>query len=115
MEFTQHDREELYQVWMSKKAKMRLMQMEVAKSLGITQNEFSGLLRGSTPLTFSFIKQFCQLMHIEPAQAIPSLRNGDIDLSKQLVLKTRLSVDGDIQRTYIEGNEVVIEYIHRVQ
>lgn len=115
MEFTQLDREELYQVWMSKKAKMRLMQMEVVKRLGISQQEFSALLRGNAPLTLSFIQQFCQIMHIEPKQAIPSLRNGTIEDNKQALLKTRISFDGEIQRTYVEGNEVIVEYIHKME
>ncbi|MFC1233745.1 XRE family transcriptional regulator [Vibrio sp. F74] len=115
MDFTQEDREELYHVWMSKKANMRLIQMEVVKKLGISQMEFSALLRGGAPLTYSFVKQFCQIMHIEPQQAISSLRNGSSAKNKTAFLKTRLSVDGEIQRAYVEGNEVIVEYIHRME
>ena len=35
MEFTDQDREALYNIWMSQKAKLRLTQMEVAKRLGM--------------------------------------------------------------------------------
>lgn len=89
--------------------------MEVVKKLGISQKEFSDLLRGSAPLTFGFVKQFCQIMRIEPQQAIPSLRNGAMTATKHVFLKTRLSVDGEIQRAYIEGNQVIVEYIHRAE
>jgi len=115
VDFTQQDREELYQVWMSKKAKMRLMQMEVVKKLGITQKEFSELLRGNAPLTLSFIKPFCQIMHIEPKQALPSLRNGSMETNRQALLKTRISVEGKIQRAYIEGNDVIVEYMYTME
>lgn len=115
MDFTQEDREELYQVWMSKKAKMRLMQMEVVKKLGISQKDFSDILRGNAPLTYSFVRQFCQIMRIEPQHAIPSLRNAGTVSTQPVFLKTRLSVDGEIQRAYIEGNDVVVEYVHRAE
>jgi hypothetical protein len=115
MQFTQQDREELYQVWMTKKAKMRLIQMEVVKKLGLNQKEFSDLLRGEAPLSMGFVNQFCQIMHIEPKQAIASLRNGAGGQDKQVHLKTRISIDGEIQRAYVEGNEVIIEYVHRLE
>lgn len=114
MEFTQQDRDELYHIWMSKKAKMRLIQMEVVKTLGLTQNEFSDLLRGNARLNINFINQFCQIMHVDPKQALPSFRNGALDPSKQITLKTRVSIEGEIQRAYVEGNEVIIEYVYKL-
>ncbi|WP_413283102.1 XRE family transcriptional regulator [Vibrio sp. MA40-2] len=114
MKFTEQDRAELNQVWMSKKATMRLMQMEVVKRLGLNQKEFSELLRGDAPLTMNFINQFCQILHIEPKDAISSLRRAG-HAPQQAYLKTKVTVDGEIQRAYIEGNEVVVEYIHQLE
>ncbi len=41
MVFSEEDRQALYNVWMSQKAKMHLTQMEMARRLNLTQLEFS--------------------------------------------------------------------------
>ncbi|WP_070969390.1 helix-turn-helix domain-containing protein [Vibrio sonorensis] len=112
MEFTQQDREMLYQIWMSQKAKMRITQMEFAKKLGLTQLEFSNLLRGEQPLTLQFVNQFCRSLHIDAKQVIPTLKKAIQQDDKVVYLQSRMSVDGEIQRAYIEGNQVVVEYVH---
>lgn len=114
MEFTDRDREALYQIWMSQKSKMRLTQMEFAKKLGMNQLTFSQVLRGETPLTMSFISQFCRLLRIEPQSAVPSLKEDNQHGPKIVYLQSRMSVDGEIQNAYIEGNQVVVEYAHTV-
>ena len=45
----------LHDTWMSYKAKMRITQIEMAKKLGLTQLEFSDILRGSTPIEQQFV------------------------------------------------------------
>ncbi|SDH98120.1 hypothetical protein SAMN04488136_1419 [Vibrio xiamenensis] len=115
MEFTQQDKEALYNVWMSQKAKMRITQMEFAKKLGLSQLEFSELLRGKRELSMSFIGQFCHLLHIEPERVVPSLKSGVSEAPKVVYLESRMSVDGEIQRAYIEGNQVIVEYAHTVK
>ncbi len=55
MEFTEQDRNALYDTWMSQKAKMHITQMDMAKRLGLNLHEFSGLLRGNSPLTLGFV------------------------------------------------------------
>lgn len=40
MELNQEDRKALYDVWMTKKAKMHMTQMEMTKRLGVSQGEF---------------------------------------------------------------------------
>ncbi|MGD8110869.1 helix-turn-helix domain-containing protein [Vibrio sp. TRT 21S02] len=114
MEFTQEDRDALHRTWMSQKAKMRITQMEFAKKLGVSQIEFSELLRGSKPLTMSFISQFCRLLHVEPQQLLPSLKASSTGAPRVVFLESRMSVDGEIQRAYIEGNQVVVEYAHTI-
>ncbi|WP_117232770.1 helix-turn-helix domain-containing protein [Vibrio maerlii] len=114
MEFTPQDTQALYQMWMSQKAKMRLTQMEVAKRLGLSQLDFSSILRGMTPLSMGFVSQFCQLMQVEPKQFIPSLMAGSETAPKVVYLKSSMTIDGEIQRAYIEGNKVIVEYAHTV-
>ncbi|MEZ8395771.1 XRE family transcriptional regulator, partial [Vibrio cyclitrophicus] len=63
MEFTEQDRDALYQTWMSQKSRMRITQMEFSKKLGMNQLDFSRVLRGETALTMSFISHFCRLLH----------------------------------------------------
>lgn len=58
MELNQEDRKALYDVWMTKKAKMHMTQMEMTKRLGVSQGEFSELLRGDAPLSMSFVSRF---------------------------------------------------------
>ncbi|MDN3612439.1 helix-turn-helix domain-containing protein [Vibrio ostreicida] len=114
MEFTEKDREALYSTWMSQKSKMRLTQMEFAKKLGITQLSFSQFLRGEAPLTMSFISQFCRLLRLDAKLVFPSLKQSSESGPKVVYLQSRMSVDGDIQNAYIEGNQVVVEYAHTV-
>ncbi|WP_341664674.1 helix-turn-helix transcriptional regulator [Vibrio sp.] len=114
MEFTENDREILYSTWMSQKSKMRITQMEFAKKLGISQLNFSQLLRGEQPLTMSFISQFCRLLHLDPKLTFPSLKQENDVGPKVVYLQSRMSVDGEIQNAYIEGNQVVVEYAHTI-
>lgn len=114
MEFNQEDRNALYDAWMSQKAKMHLTQMEVSKRLGISQVELSNLLRGNAPLSMSFINQFCQHLHIEPRNVLPSLKLNSNIGERTISLQNRVSVDGEIQRVYIEGNHVIIDYVHHI-
>ncbi|MCG9595396.1 helix-turn-helix domain-containing protein [Vibrio sp. Isolate25] len=114
MEFTEKDREALYNTWMSQKSKMRLTQMEFAKKLGISQLNFSQLLRGEEPLTMSFISHFCRLLHLDAKQIFPSLKEANENGPKVVYLQSRMSVDGEIQNAYIEGNQIVVEYAHTV-
>lgn len=114
MEFTEQDREALYQTWMSKKSKMRLTQMEFAKKLGMTQLAYSQVLRGEQPMTMSFVSHFCRHLQLDPKQTFPSLREYSQTGPKVVYLKSRMSVDGEIQNAYIEGNQVVVEYAHTV-
>lgn len=114
MEFTQQDRDTLYQVWMSQKAKMRLTQMEMSKRLGMTQREFSELLRGTSTLRMGFVSQFCHQLHVDPKVIIPSLMNTSTETPKVVYLKSKMMIDGEIQRAYIEGNQVVVEYAHTI-
>lgn len=46
MEFTEQDRDALYQTWMSQKSRMRITQMEFSKKLGMNQLDFSRVLKG---------------------------------------------------------------------
>ncbi|MGL6259304.1 XRE family transcriptional regulator [Vibrio sp. WXL103] len=114
MEFTREDTKALYQIWMSQKAKMRVTQMEMAKQLNLTQRDFSAMLRGEIPLTMAFVSQFCALMHVEPQLILPSLKAADGQAPKVVYLKTAMTIDGEIQRAYIEGNSVIVEYAHTV-
>lgn len=112
MEFSAEDRQALYNVWMSQKAKMHLTQMQMAKQLNLTQIEFSQLLRGDRPLSMSFISQFCRHLHLEPHTVIPSLKTAPAYDKQVISLKSRVIIDGDIQNVSIEGNQVIIEYVH---
>ncbi|QIA63060.1 XRE family transcriptional regulator [Vibrio astriarenae] len=114
MEFTQQDTKALYQIWMSQKAKMRVTQMEMAKQLNLSQRDFSAMIRGALPLTMTFVSQFCAQMHVDPKLVLPSLRSTDGDATKVVYLKTAMTIDGEIQRAYIEGNQVIVEYAHTV-
>ncbi|GLT18849.1 transcriptional regulator [Vibrio zhanjiangensis] len=114
MEFTEKDREVLYATWMSKKSKMRITQMEFAKKLGMSQLKFSQLLRGEQPLTMSFVSHFCRLLHLDPKLTFPSLKQVNDSGPKIVYLQSRMSVDGEIQNAYIEGNQIVVEYAHTI-
>ncbi|EGQ7789708.1 helix-turn-helix transcriptional regulator [Vibrio cholerae] len=112
MELNQEDRRALYDVWMTKKAKMHMTQMEMTKRLGVSQGEFSELLRGDAPLSMSFVSRFCQHLHVEPHNVLPTLKRKTRSGEKLVHLQNRVTVDGDIKRVYVEGNQVIIEYTH---
>ena len=112
MEFTERDRDALYQTWMSQKSKMRLTQMEFAKKLGMSPLAFPQMLRGEKPLNMSFISHFCRLLRLEPNHVFPSLKEQSDTGPKVVYLQSRMSVDGEIQNAYIEGNQVIVEYAH---
>ncbi|MBR9876052.1 MAG: helix-turn-helix transcriptional regulator [Vibrionaceae bacterium] len=114
MEFTEQDRSALYNTWMSQKAKMHITQMDMAKRLGLSLHEFSGLLRGSLPLTLGFVKQLCEQLHVRPSQVIPTLNEREMSAIGSVHLQSRVTVDGDISNVFIDGNQVVIEYVHQV-
>ncbi len=114
MEFTQQDRNALCDTWMSQKAKMHITQMDMAKRLGLSLHEFSGLLRGNFPLTLGFINQLCEHLHVRPNQVIPTLMERDMAAIGAVLLQNRITVDGDISNVFIDGNQVVIEYVHQV-
>ncbi|MGR5238959.1 XRE family transcriptional regulator [Vibrio alfacsensis] len=115
MEFTELDRNALYDIWMSQKAKMHMTQMEMAKRLGLGLHEFTALLRGNTPLTLSFVNQLCEQLHVRPNQVIPSFTEREFSTSGSVYLQNRVTVDGDIRNVFIEGNQVIIEYEHQVR
>ena len=115
MQLTENDRTALYNVWMSQKAKMQITQMEMTKRLGVSQMEFSQLLRGNAPLTMNFVSKFCQQLHVEPYHVLPTLKRqytaGDVVVH----LQSRISVDGEIQNIHVEGNQVIIDYTHQAK
>ncbi|MEH0664524.1 helix-turn-helix transcriptional regulator [Vibrio scophthalmi] len=115
MEFTEQDREAIYTTWMSQKSKMRLTQMEFAKKLGMNQLSFSRVLRGEAPMTMPFVTKFCHLLHLDPKLVVPSLKERSDQGPKIVYLQSRMSVDGEIQNAYIEGNQVIVEYAHVVR
>jgi len=115
MEFTEQDREALYDVWMSQKAKMHMTQMEMAKKMGMTQVDFSNLIRGSAPMSMGFVAEFFRLMRIEPSHYLPSLMRSASGAPQVVYLSNRIAVDGEIQNVYVDGNQVVIEYVHALQ
>ncbi|MGF1754156.1 helix-turn-helix transcriptional regulator [Vibrio makurazakiensis] len=115
MEFTQQDREALYNVWMSQKAKMHMTQMEMAKKMGMTQVDFSNLIRGNASLTMGFVAAFFRLMRVEPSHYLPSLMRSPTGEQQVVYLSNRIAVDGEIQNVYVDGNQVVIEYVHALE
>ncbi|WP_261817719.1 helix-turn-helix domain-containing protein [Vibrio gallicus] len=114
MEFTEKDRGALYNTWMSQKAKMRLTQMEVARKLGVSQAEFGELLRGKATLTYPFVTRFCEMLKIDPAYVLPAFRSNVVIENSRVTLCSRMTVDGDIRNVYVEGNQVIVEYEHRI-
>ncbi|PMH44522.1 hypothetical protein BCU68_03205 [Vibrio sp. 10N.286.49.B3] len=115
MELVEQDRVAIHDLWMSQKAKMRMTQMAMAKRLGLTQVEFSDLIRGSAPLTMPFVSQFCRLLKVEPQHYLPSLKQTGVHMPSMVRLQNRVVIDGQIEHVYIEGNQVIIEYVHAVQ
>ncbi len=115
MDFTEQDRRALYDTWMSQKAKMQITQMEMTRRLRINHQDFSASLRGDAPLTLSFITKLCEQLHVEPYKVIPSLAKRDTDGGANCVfLRNRVTVDGEVKNVYIDGNQVIIEYLHQV-
>lgn len=114
MEFTENDREALYQVWMSHKAKRHLTQMDMSKKVGTSVVEFSNLLRAKAPLTLGFIAKFCQVLELEPHNVVPSLKFQSGQAPQLVYLQNRIIIDGDIQRVQVEGNQVIIDYCSQV-
>ncbi|OXE28353.1 transcriptional regulator, partial [Vibrio parahaemolyticus] len=49
-----------------------------------------------------------------PGQVIPSLTERELSAAGSVHLQNRVTVDGDIRNVFIEGNQVVIEYVHQV-
>lgn len=112
MELTKEDHEALYHAWMSQKAKMHLTQMEVTKKLGVNPVVFHERLRGDRPLTREFIHELCRILHLDPYIILPSLKASLTERADKIVLKNRIKVDGKISNVYVEGDEVVIEYVY---
>ncbi|MFC3023895.1 helix-turn-helix domain-containing protein [Vibrio zhugei] len=112
MELTQEDRTALYNIWMSQKAKMQITQMEMAKRLGLTQVEFSRILRGDAAISMAFVTKFCKQLHVEPYSTLPTLKRAQMG-GAVVHLQNRIVIDGEIQNVYIDGNQVIIEYSHQ--
>ncbi|SMY32036.1 hypothetical protein PMAL9190_00323 [Photobacterium malacitanum] len=113
MAYTEKDRQVLHDTWMSYKAKMRITQIEMAKKLGLTQLEFSDILRGDTVIQHQFVNEFCSILSIDPVLILPSLREavqkGTLNHS---VVKNTFIFDGEIKKVTYEGNQLVVEYEH---
>ncbi len=110
MQFTEQDRQALYNVWMSQKAKMRITQMEMAKKMHLSPVEFTNALKGTHPLSLGFVNALCQQLHVNPANILPSMSK-HVVRENALTVTTKIAVDGQIQNAYIEGNQVIIEYV----
>ncbi|MDA9556552.1 helix-turn-helix transcriptional regulator [Vibrio sp.] len=112
MEFTSEDRQAIYNVWMSQKAKLRLTQMEMAKRIDISHIELSGILHGNNSMDQKFVERFCRVLHVDPHVVIPSLKNRFKSNGAVTRLVSRLRIEGQIERVYCDGNEVVVEYVY---
>jgi transcriptional regulator with XRE-family HTH domain len=110
MQFTEQDRQALYNIWMSQKAKMRITQMEMAKKMQVSPVEFTNALRGSHPLSLGFINNLCGQLHVDPASILPSMKQRPEQANSSRIVTTKIGIDGEIQNAYIEGNQVIIEY-----
>ncbi|MGD6738514.1 helix-turn-helix domain-containing protein [Photobacterium leiognathi subsp. mandapamensis] len=114
MLYTEKDRQILHDTWMSYKAKMRITQIEMAKKLGLTQLEFSDILRGSTPIEQQFVNEFCGVLGVEPILILPSLRERMATASAECTsVKNTFIFDGEITNVKYSGNQLVVEYEHR--
>jgi hypothetical protein len=49
---------------------------------------------------------------VEPHNVLPTLKNKFISGEHLVHLQNRVTVDGEIQRVLIDGNQVIIEYTH---
>ncbi|MFV0575019.1 MAG: XRE family transcriptional regulator [Vibrio sp.] len=110
MEYTQEDRDALYNLWMSQKAKRRLTQMEMAKRLEMSISDFANVMRGKTELSNAFVNRFFQQLDIEPQTVLPSLKYRMMPENAVVYLQNRVVIDGDIQNVQIDGNQVIINY-----
>ncbi|HCH00642.1 MAG TPA: transcriptional regulator [Vibrio sp.] len=114
MEYTEQDRDAIYHLWMSQKAKRHLTQMDMAKRLGMTISEFSEVIRGKGEISKSFVSRFFQQLDIEPHTILPSLKNQIAPENAVVYLQNRISIDGEIQNVQIDGNQVIIDYCCKV-
>lgn len=115
MALSDEDRQALLNLWMSQKAKMHLTQMEIARLLGVSQIEFSNILRGNADISMQFVNEFCKYLHIDPYTFLPSLlAQRKKDSNGALTLTNTVIVDGDIQQVRVEGNQVIIEYQYQI-
>ncbi|USH04206.1 XRE family transcriptional regulator [Grimontia kaedaensis] len=115
MEFTYHDRQTLYDAWMSYKAKLRITQIEMAKRLGVSQLDFSKTMRGDVPMDRNFVFRFCKEMGLDPGSSLPSLKdNKKIMNNGPIVVRTSLTVDGTIAKVEYSGDQVFIEYVKEI-
>ncbi|PCE65116.1 helix-turn-helix transcriptional regulator [Salinivibrio sp. YCSC6] len=109
MTFNQEDRQALYDTWMSYKAKARITQIEMAKRLEVSHLTFSRCIHGDATLDSRFVFAFCQAMGVEPNKILPSLRERE-QAYQDVLVSSKVIVDGDIEAVYYEGNQVIIEY-----
>ncbi|SIO32954.1 hypothetical protein SAMN05444724_2730 [Salinivibrio sp. ES.052] len=109
MTFDEQDRQALYETWMSYKAKARITQSEMAKKLETSHLTFSRCIHGDGVLDSRFVFAFCQVMGVEPNKILPSLRDRE-QVSQDVLVTSKVVVDGEIEAVYYEGHTVVIEY-----
>ncbi|MGR5280559.1 XRE family transcriptional regulator [Photobacterium damselae] len=116
MQYTEQDRQVLHDTWMSHKAKMRITQIEMAKKLGLTQLEFSDILRGSKTIESGFVNDFCNRLGVDPVLTLPSLRQKAVaGMPGSVMLKNTITLDGTVQNVTFSDNQVVIEYEHNIK
>lgn len=114
MQYTEKDRQILHDTWMSYKAKMRITQIEMAKKLGLTQLEFSDILRGTSKIEQQFVNEFCGALGVDPILILPSLRERmATNNSSVTMLKNTFTFDGEIINVTYSGNQLVVEYKHQ--
>ncbi|WP_028022532.1 helix-turn-helix domain-containing protein [Enterovibrio calviensis] len=115
MEFTYHDRQTLYDAWMSYKAKLRITQIEMAKRLGVSQLDFSKTLRGDVPLDRGFVLRFCKEIGLDPNHSLPSLKSNHVSvMTGDISVNTSLTVDGKVTKVEYSDNQVFIEYVKQL-
>ncbi|MCE0494912.1 helix-turn-helix domain-containing protein [Vibrio salinus] len=110
MELTHEDLCILQNVWMSQKAKMQLTQMEISRCLGLTQLEFSKIMKGKSELTLQFVQDFCHQLHVDPYTFLPSLISLRKENNRPIIITTKVEVAGEIQNVQVENNQVLIQY-----
>lgn len=114
MEFTEQDRDTIYNIWMSQKAKRHLTQMEMARRLDLSVVEFSEIIRGKGVITLSFINNFFAQLELEPRAILPSLKQQIAPDNAMVFLQNRIIIDGEIQNVQVDGNQVIIDYCCKV-